>query len=484
MRRRTRGGRNIKSLEKRVTRRKQSANLARKAKEKANEAIQESDKLRQQIQELLSGQKSEFNLQELVLRIIHLSGDKPIVDLDDYLNIEFDPRLIHIIDEQATILANHKQQNQSYINFKRGLLQQTLHHANELSTNTEIALRLSALTPLSNRPGMSNEDANIEWQKLQSKTNQNLKIPITSSEQSNSILFERMKLSIQVAQEMERMTYNRVSSKPAIRTPLSIHDRTILGENDIHMMDFVKSHDPAYSNPIRKMIGLKILSDKGPDIYAIFQWLLDATDHAWQYAEKTTEEYRQNLSVQQPLLQCTIHHLRCQKAIYNLSIRVPVMRRHYPKKAPISDLGMIRFMKDELAKWEAVERSLLSIITAQSDDLTDVYRKRLERLEIIEWLAKYTPSRGNSFFSKYQDDLKQTRSWLRKGHVAQLVNHHEREISAAAPKPSTAPAAAPAAAPISVKPSPMKVAPRPSTGWDRSMYNKRVKEQTDSMIKK
>jgi hypothetical protein len=136
-------------------------------------------------------------------------------------------------------------------------------------------------------------------------------------------------------------------------------------------------------------------------------------------------------------------------------------------------------MRDELTKWEAVERSLLSIITAQSDDLTDVYRKRLERLEIIEWLAKYTPSRGNSFFSKYQDDLKQTHAWLRKGHVAQLVNHHEQEISAAAPKPSTAPAAAP----ISVRPSPMKkVVPRPSTGWNRSMYNKRVAEQIKGII--
>ena len=480
MRRRTRGGRNIPTLTRRVTRRKNAMNIAKKANEQAKKVIEESEKLQRQIKELHNSRKKEFNLQELVLGIIHLSGDKPIINLDDYLEIEFDPRLISVLDKQATILSAHKQHNQSYINLKRGLLQQTLHHANELSMNTELALRLSALTPLSNRPnGISNEEANLEFQKIKSKTDQNLKLP-KQSEQSSTYLFERMKLAIQVAQEMERMVYNKVSSKPAIRTPLSLQDRTILGENDIHLMDFVKSHDPAYSNPIRKMIGLKNLSEKGPDIYAIFQWLLDATDHVWQEAEKSVVEYQKSIpDLQRSILQCTLYRLHCQKAIYNLSIRVPVMRRHKLKSAPISDLGMIRYMRDELTKWEAVERSLLSIITAQSDDLTDVYRKRLERLEIIEWLAKYTPSRGNSFFSKYQDDLKQTHAWLRKGHVAQLVNHHEQEISAAAPKPSTAPAAAP----ISVRPSPMKkVVPRPSTGWNRSMYNKRVAEQIKGII--
>jgi len=469
MRRRTRGGRNIPTLRRRVTRRKQSANLALKAKEKANEAIQESEKLQRQIQELSSSRQSEFNLQELALRIIHLRGDKPINNLNDYLEIEFDPRLVHVINEQAIVLSNHKQHNQSYINLKRGLLQKTLHHANELSINTELALQLSALTPLSNRPnGISNEEANLELQKIQSKTNQNLKLPEKQSPQSSNFLFERMKLSIQVAQEIERMVYNKVSSKPAIRTPLSLKDRTILGENEIHKMDHVKSHDSAYSNPIRKMVGLKSLSEKGPDIYAIFQWLLDATDHAWQYTEQTTEEYRKNLPVQQPLLECTIYQLRCQKAIYNLSIRIPVMKRHYPNMVKISDQDIIRYMKKELPKWEAVERSLLSSIPANSPDLVNVYRKRLERLEIIEWLAKHTSiNRGNSFFLTYQEDLKQTRAWLRKGHVAQLVDDHEREISAAAPKPSTAP--------ISVRPSPMKVAARPATGFNPNAYRAAIR---------
>ena len=476
MRRRTRGGRNVLTLTRRVTRRKQSANLALKAKEKANEAIQESEKLQQQIKELHNSRKKEFNLQELVLRIIHMSGDKPINNLNDYLEIEFDPRLVHFINEKAIVLSNHKQHNQSYINLKRGLLQQTLHHANELSTNTELALRLSALTPLSNRPnGMSNEEANLEFEKIKSKTNQNLKLPENQSPQSSNFRFERMKLSIEVAQEMERMVYNKVSSKPAIRTPLSLQDRTILGENDIHLMDFVKSHDPAYSNPIRKMIGLKILSEKGPDIYAIFQWLLDATDHAWQYTEQTTEEYKKNIpALQQSILQCTLYRLHCQKAIYNLSIRVPVMRRHKLKSAPISDLGMIRYIRDELTKWKEVERNLLSTIIADSPDLVNVYHARLERLEIIEWLAKYTSiNRGNSFFSTYQEDLKQTRAWLRKGHVAQLVNHHEREISAAKP---------------SVKPSPMRVASsRPSSsGFSLDAYKRRDavnRQYKDSLLK-
>jgi len=463
MRRRTRGGRNIPTLQRRVTRRKQSANLALQAKEKAHEAMEESQKLQRQIQELLSGQQKEFNLQELVLRIIHLSGEKPIVNLDDYLRIEFDPRLVHVLDEQARILSNHKQHNQSYINFKRSVLQQTLEQADELSMNTNLALRLSALTPLSNRPNeMSNEEANIEFKKIKSKTNHNVLPPPKESArsvQSTNFLLERMTLAIQVAQEMERMTYNKVSSKPAIRTPLSLHDRTILTENDIHKMDHVTSHDPAYSNPIRKMIGLKIFSEHGPDIFAIFQWILDATDHAWQEAAHSVEDYQKNLSVPQPLLQCTLHQLHCQKAIYNLSIRVPVMRRHKLKNTPLGDTGMIRYMKEELTKWEAVERSLLTNTPVNSPDLVHVYRKRLERLEIIEWLAKHTSSRGNSFFSTYQDDLKQTHAWLRKGHVAQLVNHHEREISAAAPKPS-----------ISIKPSPMKVETRPATGWNRHAY--------------
>ena len=85
-----------------------------------------------------------------------------------------------------------------------------------------------------------------------------------------------------------------------------------------------------------------------------------------------------------------------------------------------------------------------------------------------------------SLFDNYKQELKETEEWLQthdpnrpKGFVRSEVARINQQST---PKPSTAP--------ISVKPSPMKVAARPSTGWNRSMYNKRVKEQTDSMIKK
>ena len=480
---RKRGGSNINTMKRRSARRRIAANVAQMAQEESNKAIYQYTKLQDQIVQLQRDQHSDFDVKQTVLEIIKLSergkkSGKHVVLLRDYLIGEFDVRLVNTIKQIAESMYRHAQHDQSYINLKKDLLQQMMTYANKLSNNTKRALEVSSKTHLSNLPNeMTDEEANEIMRQTQLKTKHNLELR-PSSATSNSvpdILLERIKISIQIAQEMERITYNSVSKKTS-NVPLSLQKRTILKENDIYvMLPLVGSHD-IYSNRIRAILGIESdLKMNPPDINALFQWLLDATDLAWQDAAINTKEYMKHVHPSQlPIIECNLYHLYCQKGIYNLSIRHPVMKYHYPKADPLFNLQIISKIKEYLTNWERVERSLLSTLPIDSPQRIPLNRKRMERLEIIEWLDKHTEHNSkNAFFATYQDELKMMRQ--QKGTVAELVRYHTDAIASATPKPSTAPTPSTTRSTVS-KPS---TAP-PKSKFNPSLYAERVGRQLSS----
>jgi len=496
MRRRTRGGRNIKSLARRVTRRNQSAKLARKAKEKANQVIHESEKLQRQIQELSNAHQNE--MEKIVLDLIEVSKEeknKKTLATEDYIG-SFKIRLHKLLDDPS----RHSSMNQSFINFRKNLIQQYSTLANQLSTDSHNALNLSTKTPLSNRPNqIDNNKANEEMQLILNRTSQNISAR-PSSAAPNDFL-KRMNLAIQIAHTMEYITYvylvkssdqrgyirlliNNLSTKEPIEF-MSLRVRSILEKNmitksDLYPFEVIKSPDN-YSTIIRNLVNVDHLKDTEGGITAIFQWLLDATDLAWSEAITAVKAYK-TLSPNDFFTNTTLSEVYCYSSQYNLYFRLPILLAFNLKGKVLSDIGTIRFFKQTLLEWKEEELKYKPDPSA----LLRFYLKKQTRLQFVSWLKDKGMDQNSrmpqymSLFDNYKQELKETEEWLQmhdpnrpKGFVRSEVARIDQQST---PKPSTAP--------ISVK-QPMKVAARPATtGWDRSMYNKRVKQEIDSMIKK
>jgi len=164
-----------------------------------------------------------------------------------------------------------------------------------------------------------------------------------------------------------------------------------------------------------------------------------------------------------------------------LYLRIPIGTLFNTKNAPIP-LGAIRFFKDTLLQWKRAEQQY----KPEPSALLRFYLKKQIRLKFVKWLIVNHLNDRNStkdyspLFQDFDQEVRETEEWLQthdpnrpKGFVRSEVARIDQQST---PKPSTAP--------ISVKPSPMKVAARPSTGWDRSMYKTRVEQQIQSMTKK
>jgi len=505
MRRRTRGGRNIKSLEKRVTRRKQSANLARKANEQAKKVIEEYEKLQRQIQILdnMGQQKMEM----LVYRLIEVSEEeknKSTLTLEDYIG-NFKIRLHEVLQNPYEYLSDNK----NYINLKKDLVQQYSKLANQLSINSHNALNLSTKTPLSNRPNqIDNNEANEEMKRILTRTSQDISARPSSAPLPNE-LFARMMLAIQIAHTMEYITYvhlvkssdqrgyitllikNFTEKVPIAIKFMSLRVRSILEKDiikDTDLYPFLKAESPdVHSNVIRDLINVAHMQEKPikkGGITAIFQWLLDATDAAWSEAIAAVKAYK-TLSPNDFFTNTTLSEVYCYSSQYNLYFRLPILLAFNLKGKVLSDIGTMRFFKQTLLEWKEEEQKYKPDPSA----LLRFYLKKQTRLQFVSWLKDKGMDQNArmpqymSLFDNYNQEIKETEEWLQthdpnrpKGFVGSEVARIDQQST---PKPSTAP--------ISVKPSPMKVPPRPATTpvkWNPAMYNKRVEQQIQSMTKK
>jgi len=459
MRRRTRGGRNIPTLTRRVTRRKQSANLALKAKEKANELIYK-------IQGLTS---SKAKFKKAIFDILKVQQQPR--NLDDYIrSVKFR------LDE---ILKNPSE----YLDQSTNDLTRLSEYADKLSKNTHDALNLSTKTPLSNRPNqIDNEEANRIMKHIQERTKENMSVQPSASP---NILLEKMNLAVQIAHAMEYITYLFVVQKSVIEKPISLQVRSILeksiikSKQDIRPFVEIESRNDS-STEIRKLLHVDRIDaeKKTGGIFAIFYWLVNATYTAWNTAIDAAKEYNR-LSPESFFTTISLYEVHCHSSQYNLYLRIPIGTLFNTKNAPIP-LEAIRFFKDTLLQWKRAEQQY----KPEPSALLRFYLKKQIRLKFVKWLIVNHLNDRNStkdyspLFQDFDQEVRETEEWLQahdpnrpvqpvrpQGFVQSEVARIEQ-----LPAPSAASAALVSAP---VRPSPMKVAPkpaRPSTGFNPNAY--------------
>lgn len=481
MRRRTRGGRNIPTLTRRVTRRKQSANLARKANEQAKQVIQESEKLQRQITQLANNQQNK--MEKMMYDLIKVSKEekgKKTLTIDDYL-VGFTIRLRTILEYPYEYLSGQ----QNFINLRKDLIHQYSKLANQLSTNSYDALYLSTKTPLSNHPNqIDNNEANEEMKRILTRTAQNGSVrPVYTPPNE---LLARMNLAIQIAHAMEYITYIYVMKTTEKRNPFSLRVLSILEKKKITLPSDLRAMQSTSnnieSNRIRQLIDVDLVQNgreiKKGGIHYIFHWLLDATYTAWNIAIDAVKEYKK-LSPNHFFTNSTLFEVYCYSSQYNLYFRLPILLLFNLKGKVLSDIGVIRFFKDTLLEWKKEEEKY----NPDPASFLTFYLKKQKRLQFIEWLKENKleqDPRVNSYsvlFTDYDKDIRETEEWLRShdpNKTQGFVQSEVARIEQSAPKPSTAP--------ISVKPSPMKVAARPSTGLTLAAYKPRLAQEQQAAI--
>jgi len=492
MRRRTRGGRNIPTLTRRVTRRKQSANLALKAKEKANEVIEESEKLQRQLHELAStSQQKMVALAYGLIKISEEEQSKKTLTLEDYIS-GFTIRLRRILENPY----QHLSQNQNYINLKKDLIRQYSTLANQLSNDSHEALHLSTKTPLSNRPNqIDNNEANEEMQRILTRTSE--KISSHPSSVPLNELFARMNLAIQIAHIMEYITYLYVINTTEKRKPLSLRTLSILEKKKIVLKSDVRpmqsTSNNIESNRIRDILGIDLARNgrelKKGGIHYIFHWLVDATNTAWDTSIEAIKKYKE-LSPHHFSINSTLLEVSCYRSQYNLYMRLPILLLFNLKGKVLSDIGTIRSFKDTLLQWKDAEEKY----NPEPSSFFSFYLKKRTRLQFVKWLKDNQMDQNSkmpqymSLFTNYDQEVRETEEWLQahdpnrpirpqgfvRSEVARIEQSAPSASSTAAPSAS-APASVPVAAPVAapVKPSPMKVAPKPATGFSLDAYKKR-----------
>jgi hypothetical protein len=469
MRRRTRGGRNIPTLTRRVTRRKQSANLALKAKEKANELIYK-------IQGLTS---SKAKFKKAIFDILKVQQQPR--NLDDYIrSVKFR------LDE---ILKNPSE----YLDQSTNDLTRLSEYADKLSKNTHDALNLSTKTPLSNRPNqIDNEEANRTMKHIQERTKENMSAQPSASP---NILLEKMNLAVQIAHAMEYITYLFVVQNETIEKPISLQVRSILeksiikSKQDIRPFVAIESRNDS-STEIRKLLHVDPIDaeKKTGGIYAIFYWLVNATYTAWNTAIDAAKEYNR-LSPENFFTTISLFEVHCHSSQYNLYLRIPIGTLFNTKNAPIP-LGAIRFFKDTLLQWKHAEQQY----KPEPSALLRFYLKKQIRLKFVKWLIVNHLNDRNStkdyspLFQDFDQEVRETEEWLQahdpnrpvrpQGFVQSEVARIEQLPASSAAAASASVASSSAASPAAPVKQHMKVAAKPApTKWNRSMYAPRLEQE-------
>ena len=460
MRRRTRGGRNVPTFTRRVTRRKQSANLALKAKEKANELIEQIHGL--------AISKAKFKKAVLyVLQVIQQPRN-----IDDYISgVKF--RLQEILTNPS-----------EYLDQSKNDLMRLSEYANKLSQNTHDALNLSTKTPLSNRPNqIDNDHANLLMKQIQERTKENMSAQPSSA--SPNVLLARLNLAVQMAHAMEYITYLFVVQKDKIEKPISLRVRSILEKQKITEKKDLRAFVPVESrndssNEIRSLLKVDHIDSekKTGGIHAIFYWLVNATYTAWNSAIDISKEYRR-LSPANFFTTIYVFEVNCYSSLYNVYLRIPIGSLFNTKNAPII-LGAIRFFKDTLLEWKHAEQQY----KPEPSALLRFYLKKQTRLQFVKWLKDNQMDQNSkmpqyvSLFENYDQEVRETEEWLQahgpnrpvrpQGFVRSEVARIEQ--------------------PPSPKPSPMRVASsRPaSSGFSLDAYKRRDavnRQYKDSLLK-
>ena len=474
-----RGGRNIPTLARRVTRRKQSANLALKAKEKANEVIEESEKLQRQMQELASTHQNE--MEEMVRKLIEVSEQeksKKTLTIDDYIG-GFTIRL-------RTLLENpyqHLFQNQSYINLKKDLIRQYSTLANRLSTDSHDALSLSTKTPLSNRPNqIDNNEANDEMKRILTRTSQHVSARPSSTPPNE--LLARMNLAIQIAHVMEYITYIYLVKTSEKREPLSLRMLSILEKKKITQTSDLRpmqsTSNNIESNRIRQLIGVDRAQNgreaKKGGIHYIFHWLVDATNTAWDIAVDTVKEYKK-LSPHHFFTNSTLFEVSCYRSQYNLFFRLPILLLFNLKGKVLSDIGVVRYFKDTLLEWKNEE----SKYVPDPASFLTFYLKKQTRLRFVKWLKDNKLDQDpKTDYSPLFQEYEQGMAWLQThdpNRKQGFVQSEVARIEQSAPIPVSPPASRPGSALASRS----KAVPAPS-GLTLAAYKARQNRELQQRI--
>ena len=484
--RRTRGGRKIKSLESRVTRRQKSANLARKANEQAKKVIEESEKLQQQIQILAN--MSQQKMEMLAYQLIAISEEekrKKTLTLEDYIG-GFKIRLSRVLENPYEYLS----ENQNYINLKKDLIQQYSKLANQLSTDSHNALYLSTKTPLSNRPNrpnqIDNNEANEEMKRILMRTSQDISARPSSAPLPNE-LFARMNLAIQIAHIMEYITYLYVINTTEKRKPLSLRTLSILEKKQIVLKSvrpMQSTSNNIESNRIRELLGIDLAQNgrelKKGGIHYIFHWLVDATNTAWDISVEAIEKYKE-LSPNHFITNSTLFEVSCYRSQYNLYMRLPILRLFNLKGRVLSDIGAIHSFKDILLEWKKAEQAY----HRDPSSLLRFYLKKQTRLQFVKWLKDNHMDQNSkmpkyaSLFKDYDEEVKETEAWLQAHDPNRPVRPQgfvRNEVRRIEQLPDSAPAAPAAPASAASKPSVKpKVAARPATGFNPNAYRAAIR---------
>ena len=469
-----RGGRNLR---RRVTRRKQSANLALKAKEKANELIEQIHGL---VNSKARFKKAVFYVLQVKKQDVGaLQVKQRILDIDDYIS--------GVQIRLQEILTNPFE----YLDQSKNDLMRLSEYANKLSQNTHDALNLSTKTPLSNRPNqIDNDHANLLMKQIQERTKENMSAQ--SSSASPNVILSRLKLAVQIAHAMEYITYLFVVQKDKIEKPISLRVRSILEKQKITEKKDLRPFVPIESrndssNEIRDLLKIDHIDaeKKTGGIHAIFYWLVNATYTAWNTAIDISKEYL-HLSPNNFFTTIYVFEVNCYSSLYNVYLRIPIGSLFSTKNAPII-LGAIRFFKKKLLEWKDAEQAY----KPEPSSLLRFYLKKQTRLQFVKWLKDNHMDQNSkmpkyaSLFKDYDEEVKETEAWLQahdpnrpvrpQGFVRNEVRRIE-QLPDSAPAAPAAPASAASAASAASKPSVKpKVAARPATGFNPNAYRAAIR---------
>ena len=307
-------------------------------------------------------------------------------------------------------------------------------------------------------------------------------------------LFARMNLAIQIAHIMEYITYLYVINTTEKRKPLSLRTLSILEKKQIVLKSvrpMQSTSNNIESNRIRELLGIDLAQNgrelKKGGIHYIFHWLVDATNTAWDISVEAIEKYKE-LSPNHFITNSTLFEVSCYRSQYNLYMRLPILRLFNLKGRVLSDIGAIHSFKDILLEWKKAEQAY----HRDPSSLLRFYLKKQTRLQFVKWLKDNHMDQNSkmpkyaSLFKDYDEEVKETEAWLQahdpnrpvrpQGFVRNEVARIEQLPDSAPAAPASAASAASVPSAPSVKPSPMKVAARPATGFTLGAYKKRMED--------
>jgi hypothetical protein len=322
---------------------------------------------------------------------------------------------------------------------------------------------------------------------IQERTKENMS---AQSSASPNILFDKMKLAIQIAHAMEYITYLYVIKTTEKRKHLSLRTLSILEKKRIVLKSDVRpmqsTSNNIESNRIRELLDIDLAQNgrelKKGGIHYIFHWLVDATNIAWDTSIEAITKYKE-ISPNHFSINSTLLEVSCYRIQYNLYLRLPILRLFNLKGRVLSDIGAIHAFKEKLLEWKEAEQQY----KPDPSSFLPFYLKKRTRLQFVKWLKDNQMDQNSklpqylSLFTNYDQEVRETEEWLQAHDPNRPVRPQgfvQSEVARIEQLPASSAAAASAASAAAPVKQHMKVAPKPApTRWNPSMYAPRLEQE-------